>query len=432
MSQTFDTLTGADLGSDWPTDWNNARAALLSSHSGSSAPAYVDTGLIWYNSTDKTFYGYDGASNVGLFTLDTTNHIVLPRLGGGVTTVASASTVDIGASYETHINITGTTTISSFGSSMKQGQMKTLVFTGALTLSYNATSMIIPGGVDLSIAAGDAIVVLCVSSGNYRVVLYQPTGGYASVAQLALKANIASPTFTGTPAAPTATTGTNTTQLATTAFVQQEISGFTGSGRRLFTNNGTFTAPSGVTTVYLTGAGGGGGGGYSHSSGGGGSGHSVYRFSVTVVPSTGYSVVIGTGGAGGTSGHQDGYSGIATTFGATVTLSGGGGGTTGGFTPGVSIGFFTAPGGSAGTDGVKGEAGFAVASSTSVYVSKGGSGGGNVAGGVGGRGASVASSSAGNSYSTPGLRGGGGGGGPNASTSGVGSDGGKGFLLVEW
>jgi hypothetical protein len=33
------------------------------------------------------------------------------------------------------------------------------------------------------------------------------------------KANIASPTFTGTPAAPTATAGTNTTQVATTAFV---------------------------------------------------------------------------------------------------------------------------------------------------------------------------------------------------------------------
>lgn len=34
-----------------------------------------------------------------------------------------------------------------------------------------------------------------------------------------LKANIASPTFTGVPAAPTATAGTNTTQVATTAFV---------------------------------------------------------------------------------------------------------------------------------------------------------------------------------------------------------------------
>jgi hypothetical protein len=33
------------------------------------------------------------------------------------------------------------------------------------------------------------------------------------------KADIASPTFTGTPAAPTATAGSNTTQIATTAFV---------------------------------------------------------------------------------------------------------------------------------------------------------------------------------------------------------------------
>lgn len=37
------------------------------------------------------------------------------------------------------------------------------------------------------------------------------------------KADTASPTFTGTPAAPTATTGTDTSQIATTAFVQQEI-----------------------------------------------------------------------------------------------------------------------------------------------------------------------------------------------------------------
>ena len=37
------------------------------------------------------------------------------------------------------------------------------------------------------------------------------------------KADVNSPTFTGTPAAPTAAGGTNTTQIATTAFVQAEI-----------------------------------------------------------------------------------------------------------------------------------------------------------------------------------------------------------------
>ena len=40
---------------------------------------------------------------------------------------------------------------------------------------------------------------------------------------IASKADINSPTFTGTPAAPTATAGSNTTQLANTAFVKAEI-----------------------------------------------------------------------------------------------------------------------------------------------------------------------------------------------------------------
>ena len=40
---------------------------------------------------------------------------------------------------------------------------------------------------------------------------------------LSNKANLASPTFTGTPKAPTATSGTSTTQIATTAFVDNAV-----------------------------------------------------------------------------------------------------------------------------------------------------------------------------------------------------------------
>lgn len=43
------------------------------------------------------------------------------------------------------------------------------------------------------------------------------------VADVALKAPIASPTFTGDPKAPTPTAGDNDTSIATTAFVQQAI-----------------------------------------------------------------------------------------------------------------------------------------------------------------------------------------------------------------
>jgi hypothetical protein len=45
----------------------------------------------------------------------------------------------------------------------------------------------------------------------------------AIASAVASKSNINSPTFTGTPAAPTATTGSNTTQLANTAFVKAAI-----------------------------------------------------------------------------------------------------------------------------------------------------------------------------------------------------------------
>ena len=45
----------------------------------------------------------------------------------------------------------------------------------------------------------------------------------AIVTAIATKANLASPALTGTPTAPTASVGTNTTQLASTAFVQAAL-----------------------------------------------------------------------------------------------------------------------------------------------------------------------------------------------------------------
>lgn len=50
------------------------------------------------------------------------------------------------------------------------------------------------------------------------------------VVHIATKADLASPTLTGTPAAPTAATGTNTTQVSTTAFVQQELDVYVPAG----------------------------------------------------------------------------------------------------------------------------------------------------------------------------------------------------------
>lgn len=70
-------------------------------------------------------------------------------------------------------------------------------------------------------ASGD--VVGPASSVNLRVAVFSGTSGKLLAdggALLSALATLASPTFTGTPAAPTATAGTSTTQIATTAFVQ--------------------------------------------------------------------------------------------------------------------------------------------------------------------------------------------------------------------
>jgi len=77
---------------------------------------------------------------------------------------------------------------------------------------------------------------------------------------IASKSDLASPTFTGTPAAPTATTGSNTTQLANTAYVKQELAAAGGrivqsvtySGGSGSTTSGSFTATSASATITPT------------------------------------------------------------------------------------------------------------------------------------------------------------------------------------
>jgi len=56
----------------------------------------------------------------------------------------------------------------------------------------------------------------------------------AAAVDISTKANIAGPTFTGVPAGPTASVSTNTTQLATTAFVVAEIADEVGTTVQAF------------------------------------------------------------------------------------------------------------------------------------------------------------------------------------------------------
>jgi hypothetical protein len=66
------------------------------------------------------------------------------------------------------------------------------------------------------------------------------------------KADIASPSFTGTPAAPTATAGSNTTQIATTAYVKTAVDTATSSLGTLSTQNAGAVAITGGTITGTT------------------------------------------------------------------------------------------------------------------------------------------------------------------------------------
>lgn len=179
-------------------------------------------------------------------------------------------------------------------------------------------------------------------------------------------APINSPAFTGTPTAPTPTTGDNSTNIATTQFVQETVTAafvnptattpsagdystkvattaYVGNEINrawqmlAMTNSGTWTIPANVkwAKFRLWGGGGGGGGGVSGASPGSGGGAGGYtEGTISLGSNTTLAIVIGTGGAGGSPGNA-GSAGTASTIAALgITANAGTGGAGNGGTPG--------------------------------------------------------------------------------------------------
>lgn len=111
-------------------------------------------------------------------------------------TVASATSTAIGAAAANAVDISGVTTITSFDT-VAAGIERSVRFTGALTLTHNAVSMILPGAANIVTAAGDTAHFRSLGSGNWICLDYTRATGVNLVSD-PLKANLASPTFTGT------------------------------------------------------------------------------------------------------------------------------------------------------------------------------------------------------------------------------------------
>jgi len=92
---------------------------------------------------------------------------------GTIANLASATTTDIGAQNTSFLNITGTTTITGFGSNFNGPRY--LVFAGILTLTHSAT-LVCPGAANITTAANDAAIAIPIS-GGWQIVAYQKASG---------------------------------------------------------------------------------------------------------------------------------------------------------------------------------------------------------------------------------------------------------------
>lgn len=89
--------------------------------------------------------------------------------------------------------------------------------------NYDESKML-PG--EFGVAVDEEELYIAFSTGNSKRVLTEDDAETIN-STLESKAPKGSPAFTGSPTAPTATPGTNTTQLATTAFVHAEVASAT-------------------------------------------------------------------------------------------------------------------------------------------------------------------------------------------------------------
>ncbi len=170
--------------------------------------------------------------------------------------ITSASTADLLGSAALFNLITGTVTITSLGTGANR--FKIARFNGALTLTYNATTLITPGAQNIITVAGDTMGVISDASSNARIIWYEraagvqvglPTGGDKGVGNINIAGSIY---INGNP--------TNVTQSVSKAIASASATLTTGNSPvTLFTVTGVVamrtlaTVGTGLTSTGSTG-----------------------------------------------------------------------------------------------------------------------------------------------------------------------------------
>lgn len=101
---------------------------------------------------------------------------VFQNLGLGYeSTIASAGTVDLGSVNTDRVIITGSNTISSFGTAANKTRFVTL--TGSAQINHNSASLVLPNAANIAGQAGDTFIATSDGAGNWRVRSYQRGDG---------------------------------------------------------------------------------------------------------------------------------------------------------------------------------------------------------------------------------------------------------------
>lgn len=159
----------------------DALNALYATNKGSSRPANAVAGTTWLDDTGTPWLlkQYDGAADILLARINATDNTI-EWAESAEQDVASATTTNLVSKTGRNLRITGTTTITGLGTA-DAGVEKALRFAAALTLTHNATSLILPSGANIVTAAGDVAVMRSEGSGNWRCVSYTRASGEALV-----------------------------------------------------------------------------------------------------------------------------------------------------------------------------------------------------------------------------------------------------------
>lgn len=205
---------------------------------------------------------------------------VLTATGGSSGTVTTAGgTAGRIVKFTSASNVENSVMTESSGNISMSGTMTAGTFSGAATnLTGTASSLSIGGNaatatnstqwggntINKGTAYGSGITYLSgfdytAGSSEQRIFTAAAVQGFLGLGSNAYTstafAPLASPTFTGTPTAPTQTAADNSTKIATTAYVDAAVGGVSGTYTPTFTNNTNITSSSivGSATYSLTG-----------------------------------------------------------------------------------------------------------------------------------------------------------------------------------